>query len=66
MTAAAVVACVALVCTSGLVAWRWYLTSLATAAQKSQVDIAAALARLGEFERRLETCEIRANSTLRK
>lgn len=66
MTALAVVACVALVCASALVAWRWWLSWQRDGAAKTWHDFDAALARFGEFERRLDSVEVRNNSTLRK
>lgn len=61
MTALAVVGCVALVCASSLLAWRWWLDASTAAARKTVVDYEAAAARLGEFERRLESLEVRFN-----
>lgn len=61
MTALAVVGCVALVCASGLLAWRWWLDASTAAVRRTVTDFEAAVARMGEYERRLEALEVRSN-----
>lgn len=61
MTALAVVGCVALVCASALLAWRWWLDASTAAVRRTVADFESATARLGEYERRLEALEVRSN-----
>jgi hypothetical protein len=55
-----------MVCASGLAALRWFLAEKAAAQSAKVQNLEAALSRFGEFERRLESLEVRLNTSTRR
>lgn len=62
----AIVACVATVCGSGLLGWKWWLQSQQARRTQAVHDFDAAVGRFEAFERRFESLEVRVNTTVNR